>query len=137
LTIPLALVGAVGLLVMLELPLNIMSFIGMIMLAGIAVNDSIILVDLINQMRRGGRDMEAAIIQAGQLRIRPIFMTSATTILALFPLTLGIGEGAALRAPLAVAVIGGLVTSTLLTLVVIPAVYRILGGRLKQREERV
>jgi HAE1 family hydrophobic/amphiphilic exporter-1 len=81
--------------------------------------------------------MEAAIIQAGQLRIRPIFMTSATTILALFPLTLGIGEGAALRAPLAVAVIGGLVTSTLLTLVVIPAVYRILGGRLKQREERV
>ncbi len=79
----------------------------------------------------------AAIIQAGQLRIRPIFMTSATTILALFPLTLGIGEGAALRAPLAVAVIGGLVTSTLLTLVVIPAVYRILGGRLKLREEKV
>ncbi len=137
LTIPLALVGAVGLLSFLGLPLNIMSFIGMIMLAGIAVNDSIILVDLINQMRRGGREMEAAIIQAGQLRIRPIFMTSATTILALFPLTLGIGEGAALRAPLAVAVIGGLVTSTLLTLVVIPAVYRILGGRLKLREEKV
>ena len=137
LTIPLAMVGAVGLLVILRFPLNIMSFIGMIMLAGIAVNDSIILVDLINQIRRSGRDMETAIIKAGQLRIRPIFMTSATTILALFPLTLGIGEGAALRAPLAVAVIGGLVTSTLLTLVVIPAVYRILGGRLKQREERV
>ena len=135
LTIPLAMVGAVILLIVLNLPLNIMSFIGMIMLAGIAVNDSIILVDLINQMRRRGRDMEAAIIAAGQLRIRPIFMTSATTILALFPLTLGIGEGAALRAPLAVAVIGGLVTSTLLTLVVIPAVYRILGGRLKQIEE--
>ena len=130
-------VGAVILLVILNLPLNIMSFIGMIMLAGIAVNDSIILVDLINQMRRSGRDLETAIIAAGQLRIRPIFMTSATTILALFPLTLGIGEGAALRAPLAVAVIGGLVTSTLLTLVVIPAVYRILGGRLKQREEKV
>ncbi len=137
LTIPLAMVGAVGLLMILKLPLNIMSFIGMIMLAGIAVNDSIILVDLINQIRRSGRDMEEAIITAGQLRIRPIFMTSATTILALFPLTLGIGEGAALRAPLAVAVIGGLVTSTLLTLVVIPAVYRILGGRLKQREERI
>jgi HAE1 family hydrophobic/amphiphilic exporter-1 len=136
LTIPLAMVGAVILLMVLNLPLNIMSFIGMIMLAGIAVNDSIILVDLINQLRRSGRDMEAAIIAAGQLRIRPIFMTSATTILALFPLTLGIGEGAALRAPLAVAVIGGLVTSTILTLVVIPAVYRILGGRMKQREER-
>ncbi|MGB2907393.1 MAG: efflux RND transporter permease subunit, partial [Candidatus Aminicenantaceae bacterium] len=137
LTIPLALVGAVILLMVLNLPLNIMSFIGMIMLAGIAVNDSIILVDLINQMRRSGRDLEAAIIAAGQLRIRPIFMTSATTILALFPLTLGFGEGAALRAPLAVAVIGGLVTSTLLTLIVIPAVYRILGGPMKQREEQV
>jgi HAE1 family hydrophobic/amphiphilic exporter-1 len=137
LTIPLAMVGAVGLLVILRLPLNIMSFIGMIMLAGIAVNDSIILVDLINQQRRGGMDMGSAIIKAGQLRIRPIFMTSATTILALFPLTLGIGEGAALRAPLAVAVIGGLVTSTLLTLVVIPAVYRILGGRMKMRTEKV
>jgi len=137
LTIPLAMVGAVGLLVILGLPLNIMSFIGMIMLAGIAVNDSIILVDLINQQRRGGMDMEGAIIKAGQLRIRPIFMTSATTILALFPLTLGIGEGAALRAPLAVAVIGGLVTSTLLTLVVIPSVYRILGGRMKMRTEKV
>jgi HAE1 family hydrophobic/amphiphilic exporter-1 len=137
LTIPLAMVGAVVLLMVLNLPLNIMSFIGMIMLAGIAVNDSIILVDLINQMRRSGRDMEEAIIAAGQLRIRPIFMTSATTILALFPLTLGIGEGAALRAPLAVAVIGGLMTSTLLTLVVIPAVYRILGGRLKQKAEKV
>ena len=137
LTIPLAMVGAVGLLVILGLPLNIMSFIGMIMLAGIAVNDSIILVDLINQQRRSGMEMEAAIIKAGQLRIRPIFMTSATTILALFPLTLGIGEGAALRAPLAVAVIGGLVTSTLLTLVVIPSVYRILGGRMKMRAEKV
>ncbi len=137
LTIPLAMVGAVGLLIILRLPLNIMSFIGMIMLAGIAVNDSIILVDLINQQRRSGTDMEPAIIKAGQLRIRPIFMTSATTILALFPLTLGIGEGAALRAPLAVAVIGGLVTSTLLTLVVIPAVYRILGGRMKTRTEKV
>jgi HAE1 family hydrophobic/amphiphilic exporter-1 len=137
LTIPLAMVGAVGLLMILDLPLNIMSFIGMIMLAGIAVNDSIILVDLINQRRRSGMDMEAAIIQAGQLRIRPIFMTSATTILALLPLTIGIGEGAALRAPLAVAVIGGLVTSTLLTLVVIPAVYRILGGHRIIRMEKV
>ena len=137
LTIPLAMVGAVILLMVLNLPLNIMSFIGMIMLAGIAVNDSIILVDLINQQRRGGMDMETAIIKAGQLRIRPIFMTSTTTILALFPLTLGIGEGAALRAPLAVAVIGGLVTSTLLTLVVIPSVYRILGGRMKKTAEQV
>jgi HAE1 family hydrophobic/amphiphilic exporter-1 len=136
LTIPLAMVGAVILLMMLSLPLNIMSFIGMIMLAGIAVNDSIILVDLVNRLRREGEEMESAIIKAGQLRIRPIIMTSATTILALFPLTLGIGEGAALRAPLAVAVIGGLVTSTLLTLVVIPAVYRILGGRMKRLEEK-
>ena len=137
LTIPLALVGAVVLLSLLGLPLNIMSFIGMILLAGIAVNDSIILVDLINQQRRGGASMEEAILSAGQLRIRPILMTSATTILALFPLTLGFGEGAALRAPLAVAVIGGLVTSTLLTLAVIPAVYRIMGGRMSGKVEKV
>ncbi|MFC2158945.1 efflux RND transporter permease subunit, partial [Acidobacteriota bacterium] len=134
LTIPLAGVGAVFLLLILGMPFNIMSFIGIIMLAGIAVNDSIILVDLINQLRRSGQDIDSAIVTAGRLRIRPIFMTSTTTILALLPLTLGIGEGAALRAPLAVAVIGGLITSTLLTLGVIPAVYRIFGGRMKVKQ---
>ena len=127
LTIPMAGVGAVLLLLLLAMPLNVMSFIGVIMLAGIAVNDSIILVDRINQNRRGRQPLEAAILNAAQSRIRPIAMTSLTTMLALLPLALGIGEGSALRAPMAVAVIGGLVTSTALTLVVIPCVYHLFA----------
>lgn len=123
LTVPLAGVGSVLLFLILQMPLNIMSYIGLIMLAGIAVNDSIVLVDTINQLRREGNSRLEAILQAGQMRIRPIIMTSLTTILALLPLTLGIGEGAALRAPMALAVIGGLFSSTLLTLVVIPLLY--------------
>jgi len=93
------------------------------MLAGIAVNDSIILIDAINQLKNQGRERRDAILTAAQWRIRPIIMTSLTTILALFPLTIGFGEGASLRAPLALAVIGGLISSTLLTLIVIPCVY--------------
>ena len=123
LTIPMAGVGAVLLLLLLAMPLNVMSFIGVIMLAGIAVNDSIILVDRINQNRRSGQALAAAILNAAQTRIRPIAMTSLTTMLALLPLALGIGEGSALRAPMAVAVIGGLVTSTALTLIVICLLY--------------
>ena len=127
LTIPLAGVGAIALLWILAMPLNVMSFIGLIMLAGIAVNDSIILVDRINQGRRAGVDLSQAIVEAGQARLRPIFMTSVTTLLALLPLAIGFGEGGALRAPMAVAVIGGLVTSTALTLVVIPCVYHLFA----------
>jgi len=126
LTIPLAVVGSILLFFILGNTINIMAIIGIIMLAGIAVNDSIILVDRINQLIREGLDRKNAIIQAGQQRIRPIIMTSLTTILALLPLTIGFGESASLRSPMALAVIGGLVTSTLLTLVVIPCVYDIL-----------
>jgi len=129
LTIPLAAVGAVWALLVSGISFNIMSYIGIIMLTGIAVNDSIILVDCINQLRRSGKDLKDAIIIAGQMRIRPILMTSLTTMLALLPLTIGIGEGASLRSPMAVAVIGGLATSTLLTLIVIPAVYYVIAGK--------
>lgn len=123
LTIPLAGVGAVWAFFLLGKPLSIMAFIGIIMLAGIAVNDSIILVDAINKFKAKGKSLKDAIINAGENRIRPIIMTSITTILALLPLTIGFGDSAALRSPMAIAVIGGLVTSTLLTLVVIPCVY--------------
>ncbi len=126
LTIPLAVVGSIIIFFALGKTLNIMALIGVIMLAGIAVNNSIILVDRINQLIREGMDRREAILQAGQQRIRPIFMTSLTTVLALLPLTFGFGESASLRSPMALAVIGGLVTSTLLTLVVIPCVYDIL-----------
>ncbi len=128
-TIPLAGVGSVFLLLLLGMPFNIMSYIGLIMLAGIAVNDAIILVDLINQSRRAGMGLDEAIVYAGRKRIRPILMTSGTTILALLPMTLGIGQGASLRVPMAVALMGGLVSSTVLTLIVIPVVYRFLGKR--------
>ena len=126
LTIPLALVGSILIFLALGKTFNIMALIGVIMLAGIAVNNSIILVDRINQLIREGMERREAILQAGQQRIRPIIMTSLTTILALLPLTIGFGESASLRSPMALAVIGGLVTSTLLTLVVIPCVYDIL-----------
>jgi HAE1 family hydrophobic/amphiphilic exporter-1 len=126
LTIPLALVGTVLTFFILGKTINIMAIIGIIMLAGIAVNNSIILVDRINQLMRDGMDRKTAIVQAGQQRIRPILMTSLTTILALLPLTIGVGESASLRSPMALAVIGGLTTSTLLTLVVIPCVFDVL-----------
>jgi HAE1 family hydrophobic/amphiphilic exporter-1 len=123
LTIPLAGVSAVLAFFLLGKSFNIMAFIGIVMLAGIAVNDSIILVDAINRFKRSGHELKEAIILAGEQRLRPILMTSFTTILALLPLTFGFGDSAALREPMAIAVIGGLVTSTLLTLVVIPCVY--------------
>ena len=123
LTIPLALVGAVLMFLITGITVNIMGIIGMVMLAGIAVNNSIILVDRIGQLKESGLSLTDAIAEAGQQRIRPILMTSLTTILALVPMALGIGEGASLSSPMAIAVIGGLVTSTLLSLVVIPCVY--------------
>ena len=126
LTIPLAVVGSILTFFFLGQTFNIMAIIGVIMLAGIAVNNSIILVDRINQLIREGLTRREAIQLAGQQRIRPIIMTSLTTILALLPLTIGFGESASLRSPMALAVIGGLVTSTLLTLVVIPCVYDVL-----------
>ncbi len=125
LTIPLAAVGSILLFFVLGKTLNIMALIGIIMLGGIAVSNAILLIDRIIQLRKDGYDRTSAILLAGQHRIRPILMTSLTTILALIPLTLGFGESASLRSPMALAVIGGLVTSTLLTLVVIPCFYEI------------
>jgi len=123
LTIPLAGVGTVLTFFLLDKTLNMMAYIGIIMLGGIAVNNAILLIDRINQLRENGMQKKEAIVLAGTQRIRPILMTSLTTILALLPLTIGIGDSASLRAPMALAVIGGLVSSTLLTLVVIPCVY--------------
>lgn len=131
LTIPLAGVGSILAFLLLGETLNMMAFIGLIMLAGIAVNSSIILVDRINQLKAQGVELHEAIMGAAQQRIRPIIMTSLTTILALLPMCFGFGEGASLRSPMALAVIGGLLTSTILTLVVIPCVYCIFDKRLK------
>jgi hydrophobic/amphiphilic exporter-1 (mainly G- bacteria), HAE1 family len=123
LTIPLAGVGTILTFFILGKSLNMMAYIGIIMLGGIAVSNAIILIDRINQLREAGMGKKEAIVTAGSQRIRPILMTSLTTICALVPLTIGIGENTALRAPMALAVIGGMVSSTLLTLIVIPCVY--------------
>jgi HAE1 family hydrophobic/amphiphilic exporter-1 len=123
LTIPMALVGSILIFFITGQTINMMAVIGIIMLAGIAVNNAIILIDRINQLIREGNDRNTAIVYAAQQRIRPILMTTLTTILALLPMTVGFGESASLRSPMALAVIGGLFTSTLLTLVVIPCAF--------------
>jgi len=105
---------------------SIVSLIGFILLAGIAVNGAIVLVDFANQLRREGLGKVEALAQAGSVRLRPILMTSLTTIFGLLPMALGLGEGAELRTPMALTVIGGMITSTLLTLLVVPAVYAVL-----------
>ncbi|MDH3481030.1 MAG: efflux RND transporter permease subunit [Gammaproteobacteria bacterium] len=128
-TIPLALVGAVIALFITGTTVNIVAFIGVIMLAGIVVNNAIVLVDLINQLRAQGRNRHDAILEAGTARLRPILMTSLTTALGLLPMAMGFGEGSEVRTPMAITVIGGLVVSTLLTLVVIPVVYSLLDRK--------
>jgi HAE1 family hydrophobic/amphiphilic exporter-1 len=123
LTVPLAGVGVVWAFWGLGEPLSVMAYIGIIMLGGIAVNDSIVLVDRINHLRAQLPTVRQAVLQGAQDRMRPILMTTATTILALVPMAVGLGEGAGLRAPMAIAVISGLCSSTLMTLLVIPVVY--------------
>ena len=128
-TIPLALVGAVLALFVTGTTVNIVAFIGIIMLAGIVVNNAIVLVDLINQLRAQGKQRIDAIMEAGTARLRPILMTSLTTTLGLLPMAMGFGEGSEVRTPMAITVIGGLTVSTLLTLVVIPVVYSLMDRK--------
>lgn len=128
-TIPLALVGAVLALFVTGTTVNIVAMIGVIMLAGIVVNNAIVLVDLINQLRAQGVERVEAIMEAGSARLRPILMTSLTTALGLLPMAMGFGEGSEVRAPMAITVIGGLVVSTMLTLLVIPVVYSLMDRK--------
>ncbi len=135
LTIPFAIVGTIILFYLMHLTFNMMALIGVIMLGGIAVNDSIILIDRINQLRRSGMEKQEAIALGSQQRLRPILMMSIITIIALLPLTFGFGEGAALRSPMAYAVIGGMITSTLLTILVIPCVYDLMTSNKPFKED--
>jgi len=128
-TIPLALVGAVLALFITGTTVNIVAFIGVIMLAGIVVNNAIVLVDLINQLREQGKERLDAIMEAGSARLRPILMTSLTTTLGLLPMAMGFGEGSEVRTPMAITVIGGLTVSTFLTLLVIPVVYSLMDRK--------
>ena len=126
-TIPLGLVGSALGLVLTGQSISVVVLIGLIMLAGIVVNNAIVLVDYINHLRRNeGMAKVEAVLRAGTVRLRPILMTTSTTVLGLLPMALGLGEGAEIRAPMAITVIGGLLVSTILTLVVIPVVYATL-----------
>ena len=126
-TIPLALIGVVLSLLVTGTTLSVMSLVGVLMLAGIVVNNGIVMIDYANQLRRGGQQLEEAIVEASTTRMRPILMTALTTILAMVPLALEIGEGAESWSPMAISVIGGLTIATLLTLVVEPCIYVVLG----------
>jgi HAE1 family hydrophobic/amphiphilic exporter-1 len=121
-TLPTAGVGVILAFVMTGTSASVPAFLGIVMLAGIAVNNGILLVDVANRRRQAGDSAHDAIVHAGRVRLRPILMTSLTTVLGMVPMALG-GEGSELRAPLAIAVIGGLTASTLLTLVLVPVVY--------------
>ncbi len=128
-SVPLAAIGVILMLLLTDTTLNVQSFIGCIMLAGIVVNNAILLVDTINLLRRrDGMGLRKAIEEAGRRRLRPILMTAMTTMLGLLPLAIGLGEGGEAQAPMARAVIGGLFSSTLITLVFVPVVYSLFEG---------
>ncbi|MDX1503878.1 MAG: efflux RND transporter permease subunit, partial [Thermoanaerobaculia bacterium] len=125
--VPLGLVGVVAALVLARSTISVLVLIGAVMLAGIVVNNAIVLVDAINRRRREGQGLTEAILGGGQERLRPILMTTTTTVLGLAPMALGLGAGDELRRPLAITVIGGLAGGTLLTLLVTPCIYRIFS----------
>jgi HAE1 family hydrophobic/amphiphilic exporter-1 len=124
-SLPLSVIGAFGGIWISGMTLNIFSFIGVIMLMGLVTKAAILLVDFANAEREQGASLEEALIAAGRVRLRPIFMTAAATVFGMLPIALALSEGGETRAPMAVCVIGGMITSTVLTLIVIPAVYLI------------
>jgi multidrug efflux pump subunit AcrB len=125
-SLPLSIVGAMLGLLITRSDFGMISLIGIIFLMGLINKNAILIVDYINQLRSSGLNRTEAILQAGPIRLRPILMTTASTILGMLPLALGLGAGAELRAPMAVAIIGGLTTATLLSLIVVPVVYALL-----------
>ncbi len=133
---PLAIIGGVVGLWWMDMGLNIFSMIGLVLLMGLVAKNSILLVDLTNQLRGEGRDIRSALLEACPIRLRPVLMTSLTVIITMLPAAIGLGAGADTNGPLAVAVIGGMVSSTLLTLVVVPAVYSLLENGLTRIRSR-
>ncbi len=129
LTVPLALAGVIWALFLTGTPVSVIVFIGAIMLVGIVVNNAIVFIDLIKQLQTRGLEIQDAIIQAGRQRLRPILMTTVTTVFGLLPMVLVSQAGAEIRQPMAITVIGGLLVSTVLTLVVVPVVYSLLSPR--------
>ncbi|MEO8144307.1 MAG: efflux RND transporter permease subunit, partial [Betaproteobacteria bacterium] len=125
-SLPLSLIGVVLALILFRSTLNIFSIIGFIMLMGLVTKNAILLVDFVNHERQGGKPRTAAVLSAGRIRLRPILMTTLAMIFGMLPLALGLGEGGEQRSPMGQAVIGGVITSGLLTLVVVPVIYTYL-----------
>jgi len=128
-TIPFSLIGVVLFLLITGSTINVIVMIGLIMLAGIVVNNAIVLIDYVNYLRRNGRTKIDALIEGGTVRLRPILMTTSTTVLGLLPMAIGLGEGAEIRAPMAITVIGGLLIGTTVNLLFLPTVYSILDRK--------
>ena len=136
-SVPLGLSGGILALVITGTALSVPAYIGLIMLAGIVVNNAIVLIDYILTLRSSGEKRDDAILKAGPVRLRPVLMTTLTTILGLIPLAFGSGEGSEMEAPLAIAVIGGLALSTVLTLVFIPIMYSLVDDGRNYFRKRV
>ncbi|RSL33076.1 efflux RND transporter permease subunit [Salibacterium salarium] len=139
-SLPATLIGVLVGLFITQTPLSITAFIGLIMLAGIVVNNAIVLVDYINQRREAGEERDEAILAAGPARLRPIMMTVLTTVLAMLPIALGLGEGAEAQAPMAIVIIFGLAFSTLFTLILIPVVYAVTDNMVlwfKKKKDKI
>jgi multidrug efflux pump subunit AcrB len=132
-SVPLGIIGVIWALFLTETNLSVTSFMGIIMMAGIVVSNGILLVDYTNRLRGRGLELKEAVILAGRTRLRPILMTTLCTILGLIPMAVGLGEGSESNAPMAIAVIGGLSVSTLLTLLFIPTLYSIFEERFKRK----
>jgi hydrophobic/amphiphilic exporter-1 (mainly G- bacteria), HAE1 family len=136
-SVPFAATGAIAALLVTNTALGVPALIGMLMLVGIVVTNAIVLLDLINQYREKGASVREAVIEGGRRRLRPILMTAVATIFALLPMALGItGQGGFIAQPLAVVVIGGLISSTLLTLILVPALYTMVEGRKERKAEK-
>jgi multidrug efflux pump subunit AcrB len=134
-SVPLGMIGVIWALFLTDTTLNVTSFMGIIMMVGIVVSNGVLLVEYINELRRHGQELVPAVINAGRTRLRPILMTTLTTLVGLMPMALGIDIGSEANAPLARAVIGGLAVSTVFTLLLIPTLYVIVETRFPRRVE--
>jgi multidrug efflux pump subunit AcrB len=135
LSVPMGLMGVIGILLLTGTTFNIQSFLGTIFIVGIAVSHAILLIEFAKQREAEGVVRSEAIVQAATIRLRPILMTSLAAILALLPMAIGFGQGAEANIPLARAVVGGLTVSTLLTLLIVPVLYSLVGGQSHRQEE--
>jgi HAE1 family hydrophobic/amphiphilic exporter-1 len=131
-SVPFCIIGLVAALVVTGTTFSMMSFIGAILLVGIVVNNAIVLIDYMNRLQERGLSVREAIIRGGKTRLKPILMTSFTTIFGLLPMAVGVGAGSELRAPLGRAVVGGLLTSSFVTLILIPTIYWLVESRLRR-----